>query len=194
MAIRSVGKPYHKLLDDLVGSPAPAKYRFAEASKLAPKARGGLNVEGLAAAPDGSLLIGFRNPLRYTQWLVVPILNPAELLSGKRAKLGVAIELNLGGLGIRDIVYWPAAKQYVVLAGPYGPGKSRIYTWTGVKSQAPLQVGGVDLAGWNPEACLIYPSDTKLVQILSDMMARPRTRRRPTLIRPLLGAAGSKIR
>jgi hypothetical protein len=166
--MRAVGRPYHQLLDDLVVSPDLSKYNLRDASWLAPKAKGGLNIEGLAAAPDGKLLIGFRNPIRDGQALLVPLLNPAEMLSGRRARLGKPIELDLEGLGIRDIVYMPPAKQYIVLAGPYASGKSRIYTWSGVPSDSPVPISGVDLAGWNPEACLIYPNESAQVQILSD--------------------------
>jgi hypothetical protein len=33
---------------------------------------GGLNIEGLAATPDGQLLIGFRNPLSEGKALLLP--------------------------------------------------------------------------------------------------------------------------
>jgi hypothetical protein len=166
--IRAVGKPYHKLLDDLILSAALSKYELDDASSLAPKAPGGLNIEGLAATPDGKLLIGFRNPIRKKLALIVPLVNPADVLTGRRARFGAPLELDLGGLGIRDMVYLPHAQQYLVLAGPFGPGKGRIYTWSGQASDAPKPVKGIDLAGWNPEACLFYPSEPSKVQILSD--------------------------
>src|SRR6187402_2463901 len=43
-----VGQPYSDLLDDLLADPQLAPYKLAAASELAPKAPGGLNIEGLA--------------------------------------------------------------------------------------------------------------------------------------------------
>jgi hypothetical protein len=54
------GSPYRGLLDDLAAAPTLADLRLGDAAQLAPEAPGGLNIEGLAAMPDGSLLIGLR--------------------------------------------------------------------------------------------------------------------------------------
>ncbi len=57
----AAGVLYEPLLDDRLADP-----RFvllAEAARHGPEPEGGLNIEGLAGTQDGSLLIGFRNPL-----------------------------------------------------------------------------------------------------------------------------------
>ena len=75
--------------------------------KLAPK-KSGLNIEGLAARPDGSaLLIGLRNPIPDAKALLIPLKNPAALVSGREteARFGSPIEFDFDGLGIRSIGY-----------------------------------------------------------------------------------------
>ena len=54
---------YDGVLRDLLADPRYAGFDLASASELAPKAPGGLNIEGLTASSDGHLLIGFRNPI-----------------------------------------------------------------------------------------------------------------------------------
>ena len=59
-SVKTVGdKPYAKLLADMLADER-LKGLLSAAAKLAPEAAGGLNIEGLAATPDGKLLIGFR--------------------------------------------------------------------------------------------------------------------------------------
>jgi hypothetical protein len=103
--LRPVGRPYDRLLEDLTGSSALAGFDLAAASTLEPKARGALNIEGLCATAEGHLWIGFRNPIPGGQALLVPLLNPAGVVSGSAAELGDPILVDLGGLGIRDMVF-----------------------------------------------------------------------------------------
>jgi len=58
-----VGKIYTTLVADLEKDTRFKKYKIHEAKTIAPKDIGGLSIEGLAATPEGTLLIGFRNPL-----------------------------------------------------------------------------------------------------------------------------------
>src|SRR5262249_57709198 len=59
-----IGQPYVKLLDDLLAAEQFRPYKLSGAAKLAPEDRDGLNIEGLAATPDGKLLIPLTNPIR----------------------------------------------------------------------------------------------------------------------------------
>jgi hypothetical protein len=161
-----VGKPYTGLLDDLLAESALASYRLSDAAKLAPEAEGGFNIEGLAATPEGGLLIGFRNPIRDGKALVVPMDNPQDLLQGARAKFGKTTGLDLGGRGIRSIER--VGDAYLIVAGPFGNGSDfAIYRWTGATSDAPVRLPQIDLAGFHPEALFAIPG-SDLVQILSD--------------------------
>jgi hypothetical protein len=162
-----VGKPYTNLLHDLVAAETLKSFDLAGAAQRLPEAPGGLNIEGLAATPDGHLLIGFRNPVPNGRALLVPLLNPAEMIAGKVAAFGQPVLLDLGGLAIRDLALWQG--EYLIVAGSYdGRGASKLFRWVGGETP-PRPVPAEALKGLNPEAAIIYP-DTGLteVQFLSD--------------------------
>jgi hypothetical protein len=161
-----VGKPYKQLLHDLTEAAQLAQYHLGAASKLAAEADGGLNIEGLAATPDGQLLIGFRNPLPDGRALVVPLENPAEVVDGRRAKLGDALELNLGRRGIRSLELIDG--KYLIVAGPTAEeGSFALYRWTGKRDDPAAPIESVDLGTLRPEALFAIPGSAK-VQLLSD--------------------------
>jgi hypothetical protein len=164
--LEPAGRAYDGLLTDLEDAPELQKYDFEAAAELAPKDKSALNIEGLCAGPEGSLLIGFRNPVPKKRALLVPILNPAELVSGSgaRARFGQPIRLDLGGRGVRDIVQ--RENDYFIVAGAYDSGnKFELYHWDG---HAGLSV----LHRWkkhsiNPEAILAMPGTNDLL-VLTD--------------------------
>jgi hypothetical protein len=167
VAVIPVGKPYKGLLDDLIRDSRFEQFHFTAAARLTPKDADALNIEGLSATPEGHLLIGFRNPVPEGKALLIPLLNPNEVIEGKSAVFDPAIELDLGGLGIRDIAYYSGT--YIISAGPYhGGGPFRFYRWSGTGTQ-PEQIAVEDLGDYHPEAIIIYP-DKGLheLQILSD--------------------------
>ena len=161
-----VGASYTGLLKDLLGAPGLAPYKLAAAAKLAPKAAGGLNIEGMAATPEGQLLIGFRSPLAGNKALLLPLTNPSQLLLGKRANFGAPIELDLGGRGIRSIELVGAS--YLIIAGPAGEnGDFALYRWSGKVADQPLALHNAALNGLHPEALFAMPA-ARTIQILSD--------------------------
>ncbi|MBU6400628.1 MAG: DUF3616 domain-containing protein [Verrucomicrobia bacterium] len=162
-----IGRPYTHLLEDLENAPQLKSFRLRAAARRMPKARGALNIEGLSATPEGHLLIGFRNPIPHGLALLVPLLNPDALLEGHPADLGDPVQLDLDGLGIRDLAFWRG--KYLISAGPYnGVGHFRIYEWDGGKS-APRHLQGIHFGDLHPEAVLIYPDlGFRKVQLLSD--------------------------
>jgi len=144
-----VGRPCPTLLDDLVREPKLARFNLAAAAQHAPKDPGALNIEGLTSTPGGQLLIGFRNPVPHGKALLVPLLNPEELIAGKGAKFGEPILLDLGGYGVRSI--GQDKGQYLIIAGSHdSDGESRAYTWGG-GSTTPVVMAGVRFPGLNPE-------------------------------------------
>jgi hypothetical protein len=162
-----VGKPYTNLLHDLTTAEALKAFDLAGAAQRLPENPGGLNIEGLAATPDGHLLIGFRNPIPNGRALLVPLLNPADLVAGKPASFGKPVLLDLGGLAIRDIALWQS--EYFIVAGRHdGGGSSKLFRWAGGEAQPRLVSSGT-LNGLNPEAVIIYPDKGLAeVQLLSD--------------------------
>ncbi len=151
-----VGFCYKNLLTDLIFEPRLRPFNLAGASVLPPKAKGGLNIEGLCATADGHLLIGFRNPLPKGRALIVPILNPDEVIRGISARFGDPVLLDLGGLGIRDMGYWKG--KIYLLAGSYDTEKKfRLYQWGG-GAEAPKLMPKIDFKKLNPEALVFYPN------------------------------------
>ena len=160
------GRAYPHLLSDLLRDERLRPFRLDRASRLPPKAVGGLNIEGLCATPEDHLLVGFRNPIPQRQALIVPILNPSEIVGGKPTRLGSPVLLNLGGRGIRDIVRWH--DRYILLAGAHdGSENSRLFEWDGASGQ-PRELGDNKFPNFNPEAVIVYPEAAKPLQLLSD--------------------------
>jgi hypothetical protein len=163
--VKPVGQPYRDLLTDLLAAPSLAALRLADAAQRPAEAKDGFNIEGLAAAPDGSLLIGLRNPVPAGRALLVPLLNPADLVEGRGpAKFGTPLRLDLGGRGVRDIER--VGQGYLIVAGPTGDdGSFALYRWSGQAQQAPVQLP-LDLGSLRPEALFAWP-DGQLT-LLSD--------------------------
>jgi hypothetical protein len=170
--VTPAGTPYRRLLDDLTAAPGLAGLRLRDAAQLAPEAPGGLNIEGLAAMPDGSLLVGFRNPVPNGRALLVPLLNPAELVagvSGGKARFGEPMLLELRGRGIRSIERALDGRGYWIVAGPAtDAGAFSLYRWSGETKDAPRIVDSSELVGLRPEALVELPGGNGSVQILSD--------------------------
>jgi hypothetical protein len=161
------GRPYGNLLRDLVNDPQLAGFELEDASEKAPKKKNALNIEGLCARPDGSLLIAFRNPVPKKQALLIPLLNPAELVkgTGALARFGPAITLSLDGNGVRDLVQ--QGGKYYMIAGARDGGKDfQLYRWDG--ASAPQMLHQWEARTFNPEAILSVPGKTDEFLILSD--------------------------
>lgn len=165
-SLKPVGAPYTRLLRDMEDSAAVKSYKLGDAARLPAEAAGGLNIEGLAATPEGVLLIGFRNPLPHRRALIIPLQNPAELIVGKTARFGTPIELDLGGRGIRSIEQFGGG--YLIAAGATADsGNFALFTWSGKPGDPANKLSGVDLGDLRPEALFAIPPG-KEVQLLSD--------------------------
>ena len=166
-----VGRPYDKLVDDLIQAQGLKKYDFEAASTRPPKDRDALNIEGLAAFED-QLLVGFRNPIPGQKALIVPITNPHAVLAENggrpaRAKLGDPIELDLGGRGIRSIEYSPQQKVFWIVAGAFDEGRDfALYRWPG-PGASPAKMK-IDFGKLHPEGLVLWPNRPRDLQILSD--------------------------
>lgn len=164
--LKPAGQAYARLLDDLLAADTLAPYRLARAAQRTAEAEGGLNIEGLAATPEGTLLIGLRNPLHQGRALLIPLLNPGELIDGGRARFGAPVEINLDQRGIRSIERVGAS--YVIAAGPTADaGSFALFRWSGRAGEAAAMITGIDLRDLRPEALFAIPGG-KSVQVLSD--------------------------
>jgi hypothetical protein len=161
------GKPCTQLLEDLSLDWRFVDFHFAEAATRAPREEGAVNIEGLSATPEGHLLVGFRNPVPNGKAGIIPLLNPNEVIDGKPPRFDMAIQLDLGGLGIRDMAYFDGS--YFIIAGPWqAEGKFEFYRWAG-GSARPQKLTVKHLGDYHPEAIIIYPhKGFHEIQILSD--------------------------
>jgi hypothetical protein len=190
VAIRPVGRSYSKLAERMMGDPGvrevcpglPLSYRHGELNgsarqRLAPKDRG-LNIEGLCASADGDrLYIGLRNPQSSSRAsdsdraIVLPLLNPAEIVDrGRAPKFGRPMLWDLGGLGVRDMVYSARDRAAFILAGPKDDtGGFALYRWSGNVDEQPVSLQKLDShkPSWRPEAVVVFPQSSGLF-ILSD--------------------------
>lgn len=153
------GNPYVLLLQRMMAKPE-YQTRLQPVASLAPE-EGGINIEGLAEGPAGSLYAGFRSPATADTAIVMPILNPKQMLEaaphltvGEKAKdrlkhandAATQVELGdpitfttLGGLGIRSME--KIGDGYLIIAGPPGHGSNfKLFSWTGKVGEQPAEV------------------------------------------------------
>ncbi|MFF8912390.1 DUF3616 domain-containing protein [Streptomyces sp. NPDC015032] len=171
----TVGGSYKKLRGDLVAWDRANGNRLGFAAGTAdgeaPKQIDGFNIEGLEFAPGSTTTayLGFRAPLvppkAGGKALIVPVTNFDKVAgSGAKAVMGAPIELDLGGLSIRDIRK-NAADQYLIVAGSWAADDNSdpyaLYTWDGVAAHAPVKRADLpttDQGGW--EAVVDVPDLT----------------------------------
>lgn len=171
VTVEPVGRPYTTLIEDLAADPRYGRFELEAAARRPAKAKGGLNIEGLAATPSGALLIGFRNPLPEGKALLAPLTNPNAVLAGEQARFGDPVLLDLGGLGIRSLEMVNGG--LLIVAGPAEGRKgtaspSALYRWSGQFESPAARLRGFPPVGgkpFNPEALVI---DGNTLVVLSD--------------------------
>jgi hypothetical protein len=126
---------------------------------LAPEVNG-VNIEGLGQLPPNRLVIGFRNPLSAGKTILLTLTNADAMFTGARAQIGEAFVLDLGGAGVRSMVWSDTHHALLILAG------LRIYKWDGV-GQPVMAATLTAPTNTAPEALISYPN-TLDVQVLFD--------------------------
>jgi hypothetical protein len=107
--------------------------------------QGGLNVEGIAwDPPQGRLLLGLRSPLPGGRALIIPLKlrDPRQPLSTDNLQVAgpQAIQLSLGGYGVRDLHYDTRLKSFLIISGaPETMAKAdfKFWEWSGEAGGAP---------------------------------------------------------
>lgn len=161
-----VGTPYRGLVAAMIAEPKLSGLKLAAAEPLAPEAPGGLNIEALVALPDGALLIGFRNPVPQNRAILVPLLNPAEVVAGKAPVFGAPLLLDLGGRGIRALERLDDGRFVIVAGPPADTGTFAVYLWSGDANQ-PATALPAALGTLRPEGVVRFP-DGGLMLISDD--------------------------
>ncbi|MBN8248998.1 MAG: DUF3616 domain-containing protein [Verrucomicrobia bacterium] len=168
LSLTPVGRPVATLLDSLATAPSLASLRLGAAAALPPEDPGGLNIEGLAARPDGGLWLGFRSPVPGGRALLVPLLNPGEVVTGVAPRWGDPVTLDLEGKGIRDITW--TGREYFLLGGNAADGgRTRLFRWQGPGSQ-PEPVKAPGLKDLNAEGLAVFgtPEQPRLLVVSDD--------------------------
>ena len=99
--------------------------------------KGGINIEGMAwDAVHDRLLLGFRSPTVNGNALLVPIKlrDPRGAFSTQNLISEPAIQISLGGLGIRDIAHDSRGGVFLIIAGSTAQGEAKefgLFEWTG---------------------------------------------------------------
>lgn len=174
-------RPYQNLVEDMLAEPAISNgdaYGLARATRLdvardallAPK-REGLNVEALAPFGKNGLYIGLRNPLKDGKAILIPFLNPREVVErSAKARFAKPVLLDLDGLAFRDMVKVSTGgvpEGYLIVAGSKDNSDNfGIFFWD--EKNPPRRVA-VDLGKLRPEAILLHPKrGVKEAMFLSD--------------------------
>jgi len=101
--------------------------------------------------------------------LVVPLLNPYEVIDGKMARFSEPIFLDLNGLGIRDMAF--DGNGWLIIGGSSSGNHDasfEFFHWAGPGHQ-PEKWTVKYVGNLHPEAIIIYPQfGLERVQILSD--------------------------
>ncbi len=135
---------------------------------------GALNIEALAATPEGGLIIGLRAPLRVVNGekkaIAVLLKNPAAVVDqGSPPEFGTTLTLGLGGRGLRSMDRLEGGADYIIVAGPVEDGEGfAIYRWAGPGHEPVLSDPQPTLSGLTPEGAMAVPGQNNLVQLLSD--------------------------
>lgn len=157
--------PYNNLMRALLDEP-----KFA-ALGLSPDT---LDIEGLAATPDGHLLIGLRAPLNADDdAIIIPLTNPRAVVErGEKPQFGSAVSIKLGGRGIRSIER--IGERYLIIAGPSERDDDNhdfeLFSWDGDPRNPPQPLhfdADSEFKTLTPEAIFAVPG-TNEVMILSD--------------------------
>lgn len=129
-------------------------YGFATSAGpgIAPENTNGFSIEGMTTSKDDNALwLGFRAPqldnATRDKALLIAVSNYKQVLADNtKPPVFEAIELNLGGRGIRSIDKAADGSGYLIIAGPAGsasaevPNDFRLYTWDGNASHQPVEL------------------------------------------------------
>jgi hypothetical protein len=138
-----------------------------ELAALNPEFDRSLNVEGLTVWKDSQLLIGLRKPSLNGKAVLVPLTNPLRVLQEKeKPAFGKPIEIDLGGMVVRAVEYWPDRSLYLIIAGSEkAHGEFYLYTWSGDTKDGAKQGPVLDV---DAESIVVFPGEKKRVLLLSD--------------------------
>jgi hypothetical protein len=174
ISLQPHGVPCTSLREVMITDSRLKKFALENGVPLPPKEPGGFNIEAICADPTGQRLwVGMRNPIPKDGALLVPVEDLSLLLKEGKPVLGDPVQLDLGGLGFRDMIC--VDHHYLVLAGDFRDRAdpkavaSQLFRWGGPGEKAiPIEVAFGTL---NPEALILFPD--RRVLVISDDGTQP---------------------
>lgn len=126
-------------------------FKTSSDAGISPENTNGFSIEGMTTSKDDAeLWLGFRAPQTDTvtrdEALLIKVTNYQDVLATNASPEFEAVELNLGGRGIRSIEKALDGSGYLIIAGPSGTASDevthdfRLYTWTGETSDQPIEL------------------------------------------------------
>lgn len=170
--IKQIGSSYRRLAQDLINKSPVKEWTDERLEKnVNPdlvKSEKGLNIEGLARY-RGGLILGFRSPLAESRAILLPVINPLEMVMfDADAYFGEPMLLDLEGRGIRSIDYWTQRKCYLICANsPSEQQEPAYYLWSGNRDSKPKQLRLPDGANKLSPEGVVFLGKRRLL-ILSD--------------------------
>ena len=164
-----VMSPQYDLAPTLRAHPDLATILTEKVLKTPPK-EGGLNIEGMAFAPDGRLMLGLRAPLTKPGGMLGDALIVYLTREDDDWSVSSFVELRLKNRGIRDMV-WADGKLTFIGGMVSSGGAFDLFTWSGTGNK-PKRLDVPEFDGLNPES--LVKIDSKWL-LLSDDGATRRT-------------------
>lgn len=161
------GQPVENFIEALINHPQYRHLNLKDAAKRPAEAYNGLNIEGMTAAFDGGVIIGFRNPLPDNKAIIATLKNPHEVVNGQAPIFGDNYLLDLNGLGIRGLSAWHG--DYLIAAGgANNQSTMQLLRWRESMSKPEVIPLKEQLPkDFNPEA-FFTPESRRNIMLLSD--------------------------
>ena len=163
-----VVSPQYNLVPILQAHSTLADILTDEVVKTAPK-KGGLNIEGLAIAPDGRVSLGLRAPLTEAGGMTGDALIVTISAADEVWSVTSIARLPLKNTGIRDMV-WDNDKMMIISGPVDSGGPFSLFTWDGISKLELVEAPAID--DLNPEALVAIGSKWL---VLSDDGSKMRT-------------------
>ncbi len=161
--LKPVGDVYEDLMDDLEDQDAFEDLDLKKSAKESGDDPEGFNIEGLCAGEDGVLWLCFRGPRIRNRALLIPIINPEDVMVGARARFGKHLLLDLQGRTIRGADYFEGQIVLVTDSDLDGLGPA-LFLWDGKSEEATL-LHTPELRSIDPESVILFPN-TGLQELL----------------------------
>ena len=161
--LKPLGDVYEDLMGDLEDHDAFDELGLKQSAGEAGSDPEGFNIEGLCSGSDGILWLCFRGPRIGARALLIPMINPVDIMAGVRPRFGKHQLLDLQGRTIRGADNFGGHIIFVADTDKVDLGPA-IYIWDEQGNDV-TQLHTPELRSIDPESVVIFP-DTGLQELL----------------------------